>query len=319
MLLAGGRGMAQQPAERASAEQICQQASQALAGGRIDAAVRALKTAAQRFPQNHEVQLNLGLALSRQGRLQDAIAPLERATSDPRFASQAHFLLAVDYFESKRYEDAVRELNGLEKSERVLYMLEESERRTGHIDGAKTAFHELLTRYPDSGWTNYLMGTAYEDQQQLEKAIEEYKQAVSKDAAIPNVNFAIGYLYWRQQENEDARIWLKKEASKGCHGLANYYLGEMARSARDTAEAEAFYRRAIQCDATSSEAHLRLGTILEEEKRYPEAVVQLKEAIRLDPEGSSAHYHLGAAYRVMGRKAESDAELAKVREIQARR
>ncbi len=267
-----------------------------------------------------QIQFNLGLALLRKGRLSEAIAPLEKAARDPALAGEAHYLLGVDYFESKSYANVVRALAGLNNSahaERVLYMVEESNRRTGHIEEAKAAFHTLITRYPDSGWTHYLMGTAYEDQQQLDKAIDEYKHALEKDPDIPNADFAIGYLYWRQQDMQNASEWLQKEARKGCHGLANFYLGEIFRADKNFAEAESRYRRALECDPASAEAHLRLGIVLADQKRYTEAAAHLKEAIHLQPDGSSAHYHLAEVYTRLGRSAEAQSEYRKVRQIQA--
>jgi tetratricopeptide (TPR) repeat protein len=279
-----------------------------------------LQQAAKKNPQDSRIQYNLGLALYRKGKLREAVMPLKKAAADPTLATEANFLLGADYFEDRDYAAAVAELRTLDKSvhrERVLYMLEESRRRTGHLEEAKTAFHELITNYPDSAWTHYLLGNAYEDQQELEKAIDEYKQAFEKDPGIPNAQFAIGYLYWRQQDTENAREWLGKEAAHGCHGLTNYYLGEISRAEKDLPKAESFYRRSLFCDSSNSNAHLRLGMLLEEQKRFPEAVTQLKEATRLAPDVSSGHYHLASVYRSMGRKAEAQVEFDKVRQIQA--
>lgn len=267
-----------------------------------------------------QADFDLGLSLVRQGKLAEAIPPLKKAAADPALSNEAHFLLGADYFESKEYAKAISELSTLPNSvhrERVLYMLEESNRRTGHVDEAKAAFHELITRFPDSAWMHYLLGNAYEDQQQFDKAIQEYKQALQQDPAIPNANFAIGYIYWRQQDTENARTWLEKQAAQGCHSLANFYLGEIARSERDLHAAETRYRRALQCDASNAAAHLRLGMVLADEKHYPEAITQLKTAIRLDPNESSGHYHLASVYSQMGRNAEAAVEYAKVRRIQA--
>jgi tetratricopeptide (TPR) repeat protein len=310
---------AQSPAPQA-AEQIDVQAVHAIAAGQLDTAIGELRKAAVRFPDNRRIQLHLGWALVQKGQLQEALAPLQKARQDPSLAQEARFLLGADYFESKQYSLATQELRGLqnsEHSERVLYMLEESSRRTGQVEEARAAFHELISRYPDSAWTHYLMATAYEDQQKLDLAIDEYKQSIQKDPKIPNADFAIGYLYWRQQDNENAREWLKKETLRGCHGLANYYLGEIARTEGELGQAEALYRRSLACDPSNQNAHMHLGMVLQDQKHYPEAIKQFKEAIRLEPNESSAHYHLGSVYKQLGRTSEARAEYRKVREIQS--
>jgi tetratricopeptide (TPR) repeat protein len=279
-----------------------------------------LQAAARRNPGDAHIQFNLGLALVRSGRLQEAVAPLKKAARDPSLASDAHFLLGADYFESKKYSEAVAVLGGLTDSKhapRVLYMIEESNRRTGHVKQAAAAFHQLLTRFPDSAWLDFLMGNAYEDQKQFSKAIASYKQALSKDPKFPDADFAIGYIYWLEHDTDDAREWLEKEAQRSCHSLANFYLGEIARSSGDLREAEARYRRAIQCDPSNRDAHLRLGIVLADRKEYSEAITQLKRAIRLDPRASAPHYHLAQVYGEMGRTAEANAEYKKVRAILA--
>ncbi len=303
-----------------SAEQLNQQASGDLIAGKLDTAVSELQSAARRFPNDKRIQFNLGLALVRKGRLEAAIHPLEQAAQDPALASEARFALGADYFENKQYDSAIRELRGLETAdhaERVLYMVEESNRRAGHIEGAKAAFHQLITRYPESAWTHDLMAAAYENQQQPEKAIEEYQRAIQIDPSIPNADFAIGYIYFRQQNNESAREWLQKETARGCHGLANYYLGEIARLERDWKQAEASYRQALGCDSSNSDAHLRLGIVMGDQKRFREAITQLREAVRLAPNESSPHYHLASIYRQIGRTSEAETEYKKVRQIQA--
>ncbi len=318
-IVVAGTGDASRAAAQ-SAQQMNRQGSADLAAGKLDAAVVELQAAARRFPDDKRIEFNLGLALVRKARLKEAVAPLQQAAQDPNLAAEAEYALGADYFESKQYEQAIAELRGLEngdRAERVLYMMEESNRRTGRIADAKSAFHQLLTRFPDSAWTHYLMGTAYEDRQELDKAVEEYKLALEKDPRIPNANFAIGYIYWRQQDMDKAGEWLQKETLSGCHALANYYLGQMAATEDDLPKAEALYRRALQCDPSNSDAHLRLGIVLGRRKRYAEAVGQFKEAIRLDPGGSSAHYHLATVYKQMGRTADAEKEYRTVRQLEA--
>jgi tetratricopeptide (TPR) repeat protein len=315
LLLLLSNGVYCQPAASLNAE-----GSHALTGGDLTTAITKFRSAARLDPANQQIQLNLGLALIRAGKFDDAIVPLENAARNPALAGEAHMLLGADYFESKQYGKAIAHLKDLqnnERQDRVFYMLEESYRLTGQKAEARDAFHQIITRFPDSGWTHFLLASAYENQQQPEKAIAEYREAIERDPAIPNARFAIGYLYWRQQDSEQARTWLKAEAKRGCHSLANFYLGEIARGEKNTASAAILYRRAIACDPSNGDAHLRLGSVLTDQKRYPAALIELKKAVQLEPRQSAPHYHLGALYRQIGRKVEAEAEYRKVREIHA--
>lgn len=288
--------------------------------GDLAGALSTLRQAARVSPSDMHVQLSLGLTLLRMGRLREALAPLEKAKHDPSLRPEAGFLSGVVYFELRNYQTAISELNDLQEgshAERILYMLEESYRLTNQLDRAKQTFHRLNQEYPESAWTHFLMGTAYETQEQLDKAVEEYKQALQKDPSIPNANFAIGYIYWRQQNTEESKKWLQAETSSGCHSLAYYFLGEIARTGKNDQEAERDYRESLKCDPAYADAHLRLGMVLANNKRYADAIVQLREAIRLKPDASAAHYHLAAVYRKTGQASKAEAEYNQVRRLQA--
>jgi tetratricopeptide (TPR) repeat protein len=318
--LAGALLFAPAPLSAQTAETLNRDGTQALSEGHLDAALACFKKAARLAPENRQIQFNLGLALVRARSLAQAIAPLEKAKADPSLNAEARFLLGAGYFESRKYHQAITELTGLDQgphAERVLYILEESNRYTGQLEQAKQAFRALNERYPDSAWTHYLMAAAYEGEQRLDDALAEYKQALKKDPSMPNANFAIGYIYWRQQNMEEAGQYLETENRSGCHSLANYFLGEIARGNKDEGKAQSYYRRSITCDPSYADAHLRLGMTLANQKRYTDAIREFKTAIRLKPEESAAHYHLASLYRRLGQAANAKAEYDKLKRIQA--
>jgi len=271
--------------------------------------------------EDGKAALSRGLASMRQGQPKQAIPPLRRAAADPALAAEAHYLLGAAYFEAGEFSKVPAELKGLENSthaEHVLFLLEESCRLTHQAAEARQAFRQLNTRFPDSPWVHYLMGNAYENQADHQKAIAEYQAALAKDPRLPNANFAIGYLYFQDQAPEEARPWLQKElVVQPCHTLACYYLAEMARTGGETEGAVQLYRRAIQCDDANGKAHLGLGIVLAALNRNDEAIRELRRAAQLLPEDAVPHYRLALLYRKLGRRAQADAEYARVKEIHA--
>ena len=248
---------------------------------------------------------------------------LLRAVREPALASEAHYLLGLAYFESGDYMKATAELEDLRDSphaEHVLYLLEESYRLSGRVKEARQTFRDLNHRFSDSPWTHYLLGEAYENQSQNEKAIEEYKAALARNPAQQNASFAIGYIYWRDKNYEAAKEWLDKELTiQPCHSLAGYYRGEIARNDQDPQTAAGFYRHAIECDRQNVKAHVGLGIALSELNRDDQAIQALREAVRLDPKNSTPHYRLAVVYKKLGRKAEAQAEYDRVKQIQSAR
>jgi len=259
------------------------------------------------------------LADLRDGRPEDAISPLLESVSDPALASEAHYLLGAAYFECGQYSKVAAELTGLDQgphAEHVLFMVEESARLTGAKAEARQAFRQLNQRFPDSAYLHFLMGAAYESQSDHEHAIAEYKAGLARDARLPNANFAIGYIYWKDRSFAESRPWLTKELEiQPCHALAAYYVGDASQALGEKEEALKFYRRSVACNGRNQKAHLALGILLGEMNRDQEALTELKTAASLDGNDATVHYRLALLYKKLGRKSESAAEYTRVQEI----
>jgi tetratricopeptide (TPR) repeat protein len=72
-----------------------------------------------------------------------------------------------------------------------------------------------------------------------------------------------------------------------------------------TAEAESFFKRAIDLHPQYWEGYARLGTFYFNAARYREAEEQFRRLTRLVPEGDIGYSNLGAAYLAEGRYAEA--------------
>jgi predicted Zn-dependent protease len=64
-------------------------------------------------------------------------------------------------------------------------------------------------------------------------------------------------------------------------------------------------------------AHLGLGIVYQEEKRFPESVQELERATELAPELASAHYRLAQAYQQVGETEKAKAEIALFQKLKA--
>ena len=62
-------------------------------------------------------------------------------------------------------------------------------------------------------------------------------------------------------------------------------------------------------------AYVDLGAIYLEQKNYKAAEEVLFEAVRLDPDQPDSHYQLGRLYQALGKTAEAEKQLHKVREL----
>jgi len=290
--------------------------------GELDKALAAFQKAARLQPSDPALQFNIGLTLYQMGRGQEALEPLGKAAAHPPSAPRARFLRGTIFFQAGRFEACAREVETLradkEYGDQVLFMLIESNRRLGRTQQAQEAFEDLNRRSPDSAYMHRLMGMAYDAQADYPKAIEEFKAALRVRHDMPEVAFAIGYIYWKQQDYENARTWLLQElAGQACYARAHFYLGEVDRAEQKWNEAAAHYRRALQCDPDLFDSYLGLGIASERAGKWDEALKIYLEVVKRRPDNAQGHYKLGAALQHFGRDREAQQEFAKARELMA--
>jgi tetratricopeptide (TPR) repeat protein len=74
------------------------------------------------------------------------------------------------------------------------------------------------------------------------------------------------------------------------------------------ATAEALFRRAVDRDGSSADAHFYLGVTLSQQGRLAEAAEAYQAALRLQSDMAEAHWNLALAYAGLNRPAEAVAE-----------
>ena len=74
-------------------------------------------------------------------------------------------------------------------------------------------------------------------------------------------------------------------------------------------------KKSLAVDKTFLPAHLTLGKLYVRMQRWTEAVAELNKVIRADPNLAEAYYQLGRAYARLKMKDESNAALAKFKEL----
>lgn len=288
--------------------------------GEAARALVAFQRAARLKPEDPAIAFNVGLALFRLGRYREALPPLGQALHHPPSAPQARYLRGVIHFELRDFASCARELEALRGEarygEHVLYMLVESYRNLNDAGRSQRAFAELNARYPDSAFLHKLMGMAHEWQGNDSRAIEEFQNALRVNPRMPEMAFAIGYVYFKQGRREEARAWFAKElALEPCSAKTHHYLGEIAFAEEKLDEAAASYQKAIGCDAQFGDPYVGLGMVWERRGDLAQAIALYRRAVRLKPEDPQARFKLGSALRRAGKKEEAEAELAAARRL----
>jgi tetratricopeptide (TPR) repeat protein len=99
-------------------------------------------------------------------------------------------------------------------------------------------------------------------------------------------------------------------------GHAPYYYamslwkGRRAQEASlDLGEIETLLKKSVALDPKLPEAHLELGNLYSDQKKYDVAIVQYRQAIALNADLADAHYRLGQALVHLGKKDEAQEQL----------
>jgi tetratricopeptide (TPR) repeat protein len=147
-------------------------------------------------------------------------------------------------------------------------------------------------------------------------AIAEFQAAIKTAPREANLHFGLGYLFWKSHQYDDAEREFENELSLDSnHAQALAYLGDIEMKNKNPNAALTLLERATRSKSDVRIAYLDIGIILGQLKQYDKAVAALQRAAKLDPAEPDAHYRLARVYQLMGKTAESQREMARVREL----
>jgi tetratricopeptide (TPR) repeat protein len=248
--------------------------------------LHALARAAQCLPQDAVAQLNLGNALGRLGRLEEAQASFRQALAiSPTFA-EAHNNLADLHLELGRLDDAAagcrRALELRPDYAEAHQNLGKALLRMGQIDEAMVSCRRALEIKPEFAEAHNTLGSALLRQARLDDAVASFRRALAISA-----DFA------------EARV-----------NLAN-----ALRSIGRLDEAVAGYRRALADKPDFVAAHAALGTALRLQRRTVESAASCRKALEIDPDSTAALLVLAELQADAGCFADAEALFKRVTSI----
>lgn len=175
----------------------------------------------------------------------------------------------------------------------------------------------LMKDDPDSYRSHQLLAQTYENQEQDDKALAEYRIVEKMDPTLPGIHFEIGRLLWKNNhaDPESALDELRRELQLNPeHPEANGEIGTILVADHEPVKAVPYLETALRLRPDAGFIHEQLGSAYLQQKDYRKAEVELKKAVADDPYGS-AHYQLALVYRAEGRGTDAAAEFETVRKI----
>ena len=281
-----------------------------------DQAVTYYRQALVIDPSFPNLEMNLGLALFKSNRFQEAIKPftveLEKHPGDQRLT----ILLGMTHYGMGDYLVAIPYLKQAAKMDPqslpLRLTLAHSCLWSKQYQCVLDVYQQILSLNADSAEADMLAGEALDEEGKISEATEQFRAAVKANPKEPNAHFGLGYLLWEQKHYDDAAKEFLAELENDPASLqARAYLGDTYVELNDYAKAQAELEKVAADDPSTAFVHRDLGVVYADLGRKDDAITELQKAIALDPKDVAPHWRLARLYQSMGRKDEAKAEFDK--------
>jgi Flp pilus assembly protein TadD len=278
-------------------------------------ALTLLQKAEKLEPKMSGIRLNIGLVKYRRSDYAGAIAPLASVVRDQPDSQQARYLLGLCYVFTEHYADAVAVLEPLwpqmSNDFTYLYVLDIAAHNANKNDLDEKALNRLVEVGGETPEFHLILGKAYLNREELDKAISELEQAASANSNLPYVHFSLGLAYMKKQDNDRAEAEFRKDIALEPDLPDNYeQLGLLYLQLQQDNEAEHSFREALHYNPRMPVSLLELGRLYQRQGKNLEALTFLNSAEKWAPDNQNIHYIRGQVLLKLGRREEAQSELA---------
>jgi tetratricopeptide (TPR) repeat protein len=284
------------------------------------AATHALKQAARLAPSMSGVRLNLALVAFRQAKYEDAVPYLKTVVREQPTAVQPTYLLGLSYFFTQEYAQAATTLHAiwpsLDNDIAYLYVLGLAADKAGQNAVSEKAWGRLTEIGADTAQFHMLMGKAYYNRGDPDKAIPEFEAAEKLDPNLPFLHYNWGRAYVFINQYEEAKAQFLKDVA--LEPEIPYSYDELARvydKLGDDTQAEANYQKALKLNSQVPDSYFGLAKIYERRGQLDQALKAVDTALALDAESNNLHYLRARVLQKMGKQTEAKAEFAEAKRL----
>jgi tetratricopeptide (TPR) repeat protein len=299
-----------------------------IASGRIAQAVPLLAKAHRLKPSAYDNAYDLALACLETGNHAEA-ERIVRGLIARNNTAELHNLLAEIEEKSGNFVAAEHEYESaahMDPSESNLFDWASELLLHRTLDPAVQVFSEAAQRYPKSPRLAIGLGMAFYSRGNYDDAVKALLRAADLDPADARCYYFLSKAYDSSPGQADDVIQrLRRFAElQPQNGHAFYYYamalwkGRRAQDAGvDFAQIESLLKKAVELDPKFPEAHLQLGNLYSDQKKYPDAAPHYEQALALNSDLPDAHYRLGQAYVHLGKRDEAQQQLQVYQKLRA--
>jgi tetratricopeptide (TPR) repeat protein len=263
-------------------------------------------------PKDVFVRIDHGRLLIAQGQNLEASTYLEQVVADAAGTPQAHYYLAMAYWQNGNLErahgallDTLKASDGFPPALQALARLSLQERNSAD---AQIYAQELVQQSPADAEDRQLLAEALGRQGKLQPAEEQLLTAkrIAPNAGGPDLMLA--ELYAAEKKYGEAQKEFEAALQLEPHNItALAQMSDFLTSRNQEAEAFAAVQKYVASNPNDAKGHVILGSLDLQAKKYPDAQVEFQHAIQLDSRDVQPYIELG---KVLEEQGQMDAAIA---------
>ena len=274
--------------------------------GRVNDGVAAFKCAVELAPENAEAHYNLGIGLQRIGALDEALAAFRRAVHLQPGLAAAHSSLGAALRRLGRPAEALvacqRAVDLQSGSAEMQFDLANALKATGRPEEAAAALHKAVALKPGYAEAHNNLGNLLRGLGRLDDAAAAYDRAVTLKPGFTEAQNNLGAVRHDQGRPEEAVAAIERAlALKPDYAEARYNLGNALRDQGKLDDAVAAFSRAVELQPDYANAHNNLGAALQDQGKLIAAEAAYRKVLAVQPDNAEAHNNLGGTLKDQGR------------------
>lgn len=247
----------------------------------------------------------LGVAIAEQGRMADAIIPMQKVIQIEPKDAEAHRNLATALKELGNIKSAeihFRKSIALNPQDALAYIaLSKILNEKQHFSEAEKLSRKAISFKYDMAEAHDQLGVALLKQQKIPEAESCFRTAILLDPTMADAHNNLGITLNEQQKYTEADLSYRHAIQLNPY-FANAYsnMANNFSSLDQKSEAEAAYRKAIELNPQHNLGLSNLGGLLHNQGRQEEAKAILEQALVVNPKWSPTLNNLGNVHKELG-------------------
>lgn len=259
----------------------------------------------RKAPKNPRAHNNLGLALVKTGRLQEATEAYLKAIELQPNHAYAHSNLANVFVTQGRWVDASRHYAAAVTADPTdldaRVNLGHALAGAGKREEAKAQFQAVLDADPSAHDARTNLASILITQGDVPAAIRHLKTVLRAEPHLAEAHLQLGLAREKSGDSAGARASFRNAiAAKPDLAPAHVALGNLALGEGDISTARTAYQTTLRLDPGSADAHYGMGILLAQAGQFGEAKTAFEKTLQREPAHTQARTNLGNCQLALG-------------------